>query len=253
MKKFITLFFGIFCVLAVNAQITPSGNGFLEKFDYPDGTVFDDVTYEGAWMEWPADVGASVENGILGWSQGEEGEASFGGEFESSMDLTGYPDLIFKYQVPVQTEIVIYVADADGAEGEVVPTIIAGAGDLQELTVDMSTSGIDITKLVAFYIIYWTPTAGELYLDDVVLGDAILHTGINNPSIKANNLVYPNPCSSEISVNIDAQRVSIINLIGQEVYNVENYKKSSAIYITNLKPGVYFVKADNYTQKILVE
>ena len=55
MKKIITLLIGIFCVLAVSAQVTPSGNGFIEQFDYPDGTVFDDVEYEGIWIEWPID------------------------------------------------------------------------------------------------------------------------------------------------------------------------------------------------------
>jgi hypothetical protein len=253
MKKIITLFLGLFCVLSLNAQITPSGNGFLEAFDYEDGTTFDDVIYEGVWMEWPADVGAVVMNGVLEWAQEDEGEASFGGEFESAMDLTGHVNLHFKYQFPIQTETVIYLADEDGGEGELLPTLILGTDELQSASVDLSEAEIDVTKLVAFYIITWTPLAGDLYLDDVVLGDAESPSGIHDIVREVNNLVYPNPSTSEISVKIDAQRVSILNTIGQEELYIENYKKGSTIYIDDLKPGVYFVRMDDFTQKILVK
>ena len=128
-----------------------------------------------------------------------------------------------------------------------------GTDELQAASIDLSESGIDITKLTAFYIITWTPVAGALYLDDVVLGDAEAPSGINKLRKEVSNLVYPNPGSSEISVNIDAKRVSIMNTIGQEEHFVENYKKGSTIYISNLKPGLYFVKVDDFTQKFLVK
>ena len=53
MKKLFTLSIAIFCALAVNAQMTESGNGFVETFSYPDGTVYEDVAYEGIGAEWP--------------------------------------------------------------------------------------------------------------------------------------------------------------------------------------------------------
>jgi hypothetical protein len=255
MKKLFTLLLTILCAVVLNAQISGSGNGFMETFDYPDGTVYDDVTYEGVYIEWPADVGASVEGGVLEWEQDVAGEASFGGEFEQALDLTGYEDLTFKYLFPVLTEVAIYLADSDGGEGEVVPTnLILGTTTLQEATIDLSSvEGLDITKLVAFYIIAWTPTAGACAIDDIFIGDASANDIMDLSDLANNLLIYPNPSSSEISVNIDAQKISIINSIGQEVMKVENYMKGSAINISNLRTGVYFVKVDDYTQRILIQ
>ena len=226
----------------------------METFDYPDGTVYDDVTYEGVYIEWPAEVGATILYGVLGWAQEAEGEASFGGEFFEALDLTDYEELTFKYMFPVETEVVIYLADEDGGEAEIIPTnLIMGATELQEVTLDLSDAELDITKLIAFYIITWTPTAGICALDDIFIGDASAND-INDLDDKVIDLlIYPNPTSSEISVNVDAERVLIVNSIGQEVMNVENYTKGSAIDISNLKTGVYFVKVDNYTQRVLIQ
>ena len=45
MKKLFTLFTALLCVFTIYAQVTESGFGFNESFDYDHGTVFDEVTY----------------------------------------------------------------------------------------------------------------------------------------------------------------------------------------------------------------
>jgi hypothetical protein len=95
-------------------------NGFLEAFDYDDGTVYDDVTYD-VYVEWPE--GSSVQAEVLVWDMDVEGEGAFGAEFEEPLDLTNNSDLIFKYKIPVSAEteeffMDIYCFDAEGVEDE---------------------------------------------------------------------------------------------------------------------------------------
>ena len=111
MKKLFTLSIAIFCALAVNAQVSESGNGFLERFDYPDSTVYDSsIAYEGIeaeWGEWEVEGDtiptlAFIEDGKLKWEVPDSAEV-FIGMWELSMDLTENTDIKFKYQFPAGT------------------------------------------------------------------------------------------------------------------------------------------------------
>jgi len=150
-------------------------NGFLEAFDYPDGTVYDDVTYD-VYVEWPES--SSVQDGVLVWDMDIEGETSFGAEFEESLDLTDNTNLKFKYIFPADAFVDIYLIDADGLESELSVTFVGGTEDLQDITLDLSAAeGLeggdpaDLSIFAGFYIIFYTPTASTLNLDDVTLGD----------------------------------------------------------------------------------
>jgi len=150
-------------------------NGFLEAFDYTDGTVFEDVDYD-VYVEWPES--SSVLDGVLVWDMAVEGETSFGAEFEESLDLTDNSNLKFKYIFPADAFVDIYLIDADGLESELPVTFVGGTEDLQDITLDLSNAeGLeggdpaDLSKFSGFYIIFFTPTASTLNLDDVILGD----------------------------------------------------------------------------------
>ena len=258
MKKLFTLFLVISCVLYVNAQITESGNGFKETFDYPDGTVFDSVTYEdGLWVEWPEN--SSVQDGILTWDMGVEGEGSFGAEFEDSMNLTENANLKFKYKFPIDAFVDIYLVDAEGMESELSVTFVGGVDTLQEITLDLSTAeGLeggdpaDLSKLMGFYIIFFTPTESTLSLDDVMLGDALVETGISKHSLQNDLRIYPNPATTDFRIDVDAEMVSIFNTAGQVIYRESNYRKGSLINISELKGGLYIIKADENLQKLII-
>ena len=258
MKKLFTLFFAISFMLSMNAQITESGNGFKETFDYPDEATFDSVTYEdGLWVEWPEN--SSVQDGILSWDMGIEGEGSFGAEFEDSMNLTDIANLKFKYRFPIDAAVDIYLADADGIESELSVTFVGGVDTLQEITLDLTAAqGLeggapaDLSKLSAFFIIFWTPTASSLSLDDVMLGDAIVETGIRNYSLRYDLRIYPNPATTDFKIGVDAELVSIFNIAGQVVYRKNNYRKGTSINIDELNSGLYFVKANENIRKLIV-
>lgn len=64
----------------------------------------------------------------------------------------------------------------------------------------------------------------------------------NEPSL----LVYPNPASGEIHINVnnmDVTSVSFFDMTGREVLQITNTQRNS-IAITDLKNGIYVVKAD---------
>lgn len=254
MKKLFTLSLAISCALMINAQLTESGNGFLETFDYEDGTVIDDVTYEGLSSEWPEE--SSVMTGVLTWDQGDEAEAWLGFGFENPMDVTGYEDFQFMYQLPAETAVCIYLADEDGGESEICPEdLFLGTSELMSKTIDLSEAeGLDITKIIEVGFLLWTPAAGTLYIDDILIGDAeIGATSIRNQSVINDMLVYPNPATTDLFLSMDAGSVSIINTVGQVVLSEINYKEGSLIDVSNLTSGIYFVKADNSIQKLLIK
>ena len=96
--------------------------------------------------------------------------------------------------------------------------------------------------------------AGTLYVDDIVFGDAELLTGINTKkvSLDSNLKIYPNPATTHLSIGVDAASVSIYNTVGQEVYSTINYLKETPINVEELNSGMYIIRADNNTQKLII-
>jgi len=80
---------------------------------------------------------------------------------------------------------------------------------------------------------------------------------VNETEIIKMNL-YPNPASGKVTVRFDGKGdITIYNIIGQTVYQVENVVKEKEISLNNLTTGVYFVNVRSgnatATQKLIVE
>lgn len=264
MKKLFTLIIAIFCVVAINAQgVSGTGNGFHDKFDYPDGTVYDDVPYAdiGAeWGEWELEdetiVLAYTEDGKLKWDLGDSTETAMG-LWELAMDLSGNTDITFKYQFPADAEFGIWVEDGtSGAGGELFPEdFILGLEDLMDYTLDLTDEAfaeVDLTNVAEIWIMGYTEAGGVFYLDDLKIGDADW-TGLSNRVYESKLQVYPNPATEEIRIDTDIESLAIYNSIGQVVKSVENYRKDSSIDISTLGKGMYIIKADDKTHKLMVE
>jgi len=251
MKKLFTLSIAIFCAVAINAQMTESGNGFAETFTYDNGTVYEDVAYEGIGAEWGD--GSVIEDGKLKWDLGDAGESAIG-LWELTMDLTGNTDITFKYQFPAGAEFGIWIEDNAGGGGEIFPEdFMLGLSDLQDYTFDASAiPDVDLSDVAEIWIMGYTATAGTFYLDDLVIGDGSL-TGISSKVVKSTLQVYPNPASSAFTIGVDAESVSILNITGQNVFSVQNYQKGSLIDVNELEEGIYLIKADDRTAKLMVK
>lgn len=252
MKKLFTLSIAIFCAVAINAQMSESGNGFSETFTYDDGTVYEDVAYEGIGAEWPD--GAAIEDGKLKWElpNDEGGEAAIG-LWELTMDLTGNTDITFQYQFPEGAEFGIWIEDNAGGGGEIFPEDLQlGLSEMVDYTFDASAiEGVDLADVAEIWIMFIAET-GTFYLDSLVIGDGSL-TGISSKLYNSSLQVYPNPATEEFRIDADIKLLSVYNSIGQMVHSQENYQNGSSIDISDLRKGLYIIRADDYTHKLMVE
>jgi hypothetical protein len=51
---------------------------------------------------------------------------------------------------------------------------------------------------------------------------------------------------------VDAATVTIFNVAGKEVLTTTNYVKGTPINVEELNSGIYFIKADSSTQKLII-
>jgi len=285
MKKLFTLLMMLSCILVVNAQVTESGNGFKETFDYDPGMDFNDLLIDGVseivkGSAIKFDGFSSYINGWLGemdpsndeYAEGviidgmlkitlqPQQEGSVGWGFTTPLDMSDNSTLTFKYIFPEGTSW--YFGAEDAAEGwfetDDASSFVFGTDELQEVTIDFTTltgeGEIDMTQIAGVWIL---PTnggdaAGELYFDDIAIGDAVVSTGINKVSVRNNFKIYPNPARTQFKIDTDAASISIINTIGQEVYSKANYVKGTSIDVKELKSGIYLFKADNSSKKLII-
>lgn len=79
---------------------------------------------------------------------------------------------------------------------------------------------------------------------------------LNNPddTSKYNFDVYPNPVNDEIKINTNFEssfKISIINILGKQVYSFNNISSHKRLEIPNLKAGIYFLKISNMDNTLL--
>jgi hypothetical protein len=87
-----------------------------------------------------------------------------------------------------------------------------------------------------------------------------IYQGINDYYAENSFEVYPNPAKDHINiiysetVDRDEQFLEIFNSLGQKIYvqSIVSEQGSISVPLNNLENGVYFVKINNYTRKILV-
>lgn len=79
---------------------------------------------------------------------------------------------------------------------------------------------------------------------------------VNVPEIEdAIATIYPNPASTEINVITNTNEkvnVEMFNLVGQKVYS-EQVVNSTKINVSNMKAGVYMLRVNNHTTKVVVK
>ena len=73
-------------------------------------------------------------------------------------------------------------------------------------------------------------------------------TGINDVSVSGKMRVYPNPSNNRIYILGTTEGVSVLNMMGQEVFAKQ---KIASVDISNWENGIYFVKSGNSVVKII--
>jgi hypothetical protein len=130
-----------------------------------------------------------------------------------------------------------------------------GLDDLMDYTLDLTDEAfaeVDLSNVAEVWIMAYTAAGGIFYLDDIVIGRVGV-AGVEMKNINNNLSIYPNPASSEFSIGVDAESVSVLSISGQEVISLQNYQMGSSIDISELAKGYYIVNADDRTQKLVVK
>ncbi len=76
------------------------------------------------------------------------------------------------------------------------------------------------------------------------------NVGINEKVNKGNINAFPNPANDFIQFEGSLNNVKLYDALGNQVYSS---KSADQISVENLKPGLYFIKSDEGTQRIIVE
>jgi len=79
--------------------------------------------------------------------------------------------------------------------------------------------------------------------------------GVASPGLsKGEVTLFPNPASTEVAISASGiiSNVSISNLVGQNIYNQNYNTEKVVINISDLPPGIYFVKVNDTIVKKLV-
>jgi hypothetical protein len=80
-------------------------------------------------------------------------------------------------------------------------------------------------------------------------------TSVDNNSIAGNLIVYPNPATDKLTIsNIKVgSQLMIFNAAGNKVLQQEATATKITLNVSNLKSGVYFIKADNYKATVVIK
>ena len=76
----------------------------------------------------------------------------------------------------------------------------------------------------------------------------------NVPASNTQMELYPNPAVSQLNVRLENDaEISIYNIMGQNVINMQGVKGVNTINVNDLTSGVYFITAGTVTQKFIVK
>jgi hypothetical protein len=126
----------------------------------------------------------------------------------------------------------------------------------EELTFDFSTYIGDTNTISRIVIIPDFPTArtaGSVnYFDNIDFGAGLSNLIKNSTS--SNFKFYPNPVSNILYVKGKAgSLVNIYNITGELVMTKITNSTSYRIDVSKLTSGIYFIKADNHIEKLIVK
>jgi PBP1b-binding outer membrane lipoprotein LpoB len=67
--------------------------------------------------------------------------------------------------------------------------------------------------------------------------------------------MFPNPSSGIVDINASTSigPIAVYNTLGQVVYNTKSVTNNVQLDLTHLQTGLYFVKTNNSTQKLILK
>jgi hypothetical protein len=104
-------------------------------------------------------------------------------------------------------------------------------------------TGLTTKGHIAQLVFSGAPT-GTVYIDNVYFSKTVSSLGVTNfETLKV--IIYPNPVSNELTIEAKntIQKVTVFNLLGQEVLSTRPKTNSAKIQTSSLSKGVYVISA----------
>jgi len=131
------------------------------------------------------------------------------------------------------------------------------------LTFDFSGTESNKYNKLALFFDFGKTTGNTFYFDDIIQSNDVTteihkHTKTEfsvypNPAKEALYVVASTPLSHQHNESLSGTEVTINNTLGQTVFNsiLIPHNSSLNIDISHLPQGLYFIRMNNYTQKII--
>lgn len=141
-------------------------------------------------------------------------------------------------------EIKIKLEDATGAANEIIVPGAKVKNSWNSYDIDLSTyTAPDLSKLKFIVPVTFEGTGTTLYIDNVYF----YKTGLGVSKFDASGIkMYPNPVKNTLTIEANSaiQRVSVYNVLGQEVMSRSPKSNSTTLQTSDLQKGAYMVKTE---------
>lgn len=167
--------------------------------------------------------------------------------FTKCLDLTTGVNyqLSFWYEVRDTTypeKLLAAIGNAQTAAA--MTSTVVDLGAISNATYLESATGFTVPTTGTYYVgfkAYSDADMWNLYVDDIAVSAS---TSINKSNASVGTTIYPNPAKNNINVvsGETIKNISLINAIGQTVFNEDVNAKTTSINTSSLVRGIYFVK-----------
>ncbi len=165
--------------------------------------------------------------------------------YATGIDISTMEKMHIDYWTPTANPISVKIVNTvnNPVTENLAPLGPVVTGSWQSIDIDMSAFAGNLTDKTKITQILIDPSApSTLYIDNFYFYKAPLNTNDFNASkIK----MYPNPATTNFTIeaNSEVEKVSVVNLLGQEVISKNTNSQLVTLDISNLQTGVYVVKA----------
>jgi hypothetical protein len=163
-----------------------------------------------------------------------------------SLDVSAMTMLHLDVYSPNFTVMAVKLEDATKAAKELAVPTAKTQGSWNSYDLDLSTyTGVDLTKLKIIVPVTYEGSGTQLYIDNVYFYRPATTLGLakfDTSGIK----MYPNPVKNTLTIDANSaiQRVSVYNVLGQEVMKASPKSNSVILQTNQLQKGVYMVKTE---------
>ena len=245
-------------------EIWPEFMGYLPPLDEegnPEGPDYesvtgwniDDMTLHGSYNSGSVDFpvlamvpGCNGFDMVAVWSAMDENHTDGAGNnyYKLFASYSGDGGRTWEHQIQLTTDFMWELSECVYSQAAVVGTTLVIASQF-----DMYTGT---------FVMGDDPDADDNYYQGFTfeLNDLFPGANVGVPEVSHNThmAVYPNPAVDQLNITLSQNAdITIYNIMGQNVMNVEGHAGANTINISNLTSGVYFVNAGSDTQKFIVK